>query len=89
MLTDTLTLHAEWIDGLWHLDSLVTGEFDWAGELTIVDSCGVTTAAQIYVLNTLAPRGARMKRHATTSERLALTTDHACFLATNVRRVRD
>ena len=50
MLTDTLTLHAEWIDGLWHLDSLVTGGFDWAGELAIVDSCGVTTAAQVYVL---------------------------------------
>jgi hypothetical protein len=50
ILTDTLTLHAEWIDGLWHLDSLETGGFDWTGEVSIVDSCGVTTAAQVYVL---------------------------------------
>jgi hypothetical protein len=50
ILTDTLTLHAEWIDGLWYLDSLETGGYDWTGEVSIVDSCGVTTAAQVYVL---------------------------------------
>ena len=50
ILTDTLMLHAEWINGLWYLDSLETGGFDWTGEVSIVDSCGVTTAAQVYVL---------------------------------------
>ena len=28
----------------------MTGGFDWAGELAIVDSCGVTTEAQVYFL---------------------------------------
>ena len=50
ILTDTLTLHAEWNEGLWQLDSLETGGFDWTGEVSIVDSCGATTAAQVYVL---------------------------------------
>ena len=51
ILTDTLSIQATLLaNGFWQIDSLFTGSDDWAGELTLIDSCGRFSTAQIVIL---------------------------------------
>lgn len=56
-LIDTLTLEAVEVGGLWSLQSLVTGAYDWTGELTVIDSCGRASSAQVYILEYVCTEG--------------------------------
>ena len=57
MLQDTLTIAADSVDGHWMLDSVSTGPFDWTGIVTLVDTCGWSTSAQLYILEYICTEG--------------------------------
>ena len=57
MLQDTLTIAADSVDGHWMLDSVYTGPFDWTGIVTVVDTCGWSTSAQLYILEYICTEG--------------------------------
>ena len=54
---DTLTLEAVEVGGWWSLQGLVTGAYDWTGELTVIDSCGRASSAQVYILEYVCTEG--------------------------------
>ena len=39
------------------LDSVSTGPFDWTGIVTLVDTCGWSTSAQLYILEYICTEG--------------------------------
>lgn len=57
MLQDTLTIEADSVDGHWMLDSVSTGAFDWTGMVTVVDTCGWSTSAPLYILEYVCREG--------------------------------
>ena len=50
ILVDTLSIQGEWQNDLWTLTGIETGGFDWSGEVVVIDSCGVPSSAQWYIL---------------------------------------
>ena len=57
ILVDTLAIDAEWDDGVWLLHGVSTGSFDWTGELTVIDSCGRSSSATLYILEYVCTPG--------------------------------
>ena len=57
ILVDTLAIDAEWDDGVWLLQGVSTGSFDWTGELTVIDSCGRSSSATLYILEYVCTPG--------------------------------
>jgi len=50
LLQDTLAIEADSTNAFWMLDSISTGGFDWTGVVTLIDTCGWSTSAQLYIL---------------------------------------
>ena len=57
MLQDTLSIQADSTDGFWMLDSILTGAFDWTGIVTLIDTCGWSSSAQLYILEYVCTEG--------------------------------
>ena len=49
-LNDTLEIDATWLDGFWLLGEVTTGGDDWAGAVTLVDTCGQAVTAEWHIL---------------------------------------
>jgi hypothetical protein len=50
ILTDTLSIDANWTGNNWVVVGVTTGGFDWTGLVTLEDTCGQTSSAEWHIL---------------------------------------